>query len=204
MGMPLNERIATLLNHAEAFADEAADIELHDVTDTLRLGASRLAIDGELVDAALQTLTTKQTARAEAQARLRACSHRVELELANRFPQAVVSSSLTPARISTLETARFRLRRFTPDHLAVLGSLAAALQATVTDVEVRIDDVLGATERACIARARAEGRLWKLRLDVERSKALLLEVLPSTSAAAARVRKRVVRTRNSTDGEPIE
>ena len=215
MTMPLHEKNTTLITHAETLADEAADAGLHEISDHLRLSASRLAIDGELVDVALRVAATTHRRRVEAMRRLSAFNHRIELEMAARFPRDVAAAYLASARVSPKDTACFRLRRFSTAHREALGDLVTGLEAAIGDCDLAIDESLAATAAAFVARAQANGRAYRLRLDCERSKAALLAVLPSSSAAAGRVRRRVVRTRrpdraafwrsvNSSDGVPVE
>jgi len=215
MSTPLNERIATLINHAEALADEAADAGLHDITDRLRLGASRLAIDGELVDVALRAAAARHARRAEKIGHLRALNHRVEVEMATRFPHDVAAAYLASARVTPKDTAQFRLRRFTDVHRAVLGPLVAELEQALLEMDRAVDESLAAAAAEFVAKARANGRGHRLRLDLERSKATLLAVVPAESAAAERIRRRVVRTRrpdrdafwmswNTAEGSPVD
>lgn len=195
MTTPLNDRIATLTDHAEAFADEAADLGVCDITDRLRVGASRLAVDVELVEAALRTLASRQLRRAEKLVALRAFNHRVEVELTVRFPGEVAAAYLASARVSAKDTALFRLRCLSDVHKAALGHLVSGLENAVADADRAVDDTLAAAAAEFVARARANGHAHRLRLDLERSKATLLAVLPAASAAADRIRRRVVRTR---------
>jgi hypothetical protein len=214
MTTPLNERIATLITHAETLADEAGDLHMHDITDRLRLLASRLAIDGELVDAAVRAAAFQHQRRAEKLVQLRAANQRVELELAACFPRDVAAAYLTTARVSPLETARFRLRRLTDAHRVALGDVVNVLETAVAEADRAIDESLAATATVFVARAAANGRGHRLRLELERSKASMLAVLPVESAAADRVRRRVVRTRRpdrdafwqswpTTEGAPV-
>ena len=135
--------------------------------------------------------------------------------MATRFPSDVAAAYLASARVSPKDTACFRLRRFSIAHRQVLGDLVTGLEAAVVACDRAVDESLAATAAAFVATARANGRAWRLRLELERSKAALLAVLPSSAAAAARVRRRVVRTRrpdrgifwrsvNSTDGAPVD
>lgn len=212
MSTSLSDRILTLIAHAEAFADEADDAGLHDISDSLRLQASRLAIDGEVVEAALKSLDTMRARRAETLAALKHQNHRLEVELTTRFPKEVPLAA-TSSRLPVLETARWRLRHLTPIQRAALGPIVPNVEVAIAAAEAASDDVLTATERAEIMKARADGRGYRLRIDLERSKAALLANVVDV-AAADRIRRRVVRTRrpeargyfqsrNSTDGEPI-
>lgn len=210
MSTPLNERIATLISHAETLADEASDLHMHDITDRLRLLASRLAIDSEVIEAALRAAAFQHNRRAEKLVQLRATNQRVELELAAHFPRDVAAAYLSAARVSPLETARFRLRRLTEAHRVALADVVLALEAAVADADRAIDDALAATAAVFVARAAANGRGHRLRLELERSKASMLAVLPVDSAAANRIRRRVVRTRRpdnfwpSAEGGPVD
>jgi hypothetical protein len=212
MTTPQHERIATLINHAETLADEASDLDMHDITDRLRLLASRLAIDGEVIEAALRAATFQHNRRAEKLVQLRAANHRVELELGALFPRDVAAAYLSAARVSPLETARFRLRRLTEAHRVALGDIVAVLEGAVAEADRAIDEALAATAKVFVARAAANGRGHRLRLELERSKASMLAVLPVDSAAATRIRRRVVRTRRpdrdafwpSAEGGPVD
>jgi hypothetical protein len=212
MTTPQDERIATLINHAEFLADEASDLHMHDITDRLRLLGSRLAIDGEVIESALRAAAFQHNRRAEKLVQLRAANQRVELELATQFPRDVAAAYLSAARVSPLETARFRLRRLTESHRLALGNAVLVLERAVTEAERAIDDSLAATARLFVARAGTKGREHRLRLELERSKASMLAVLPVDSAAASRIRRRVVRTRRpdrdsfwpSAEGDPVD
>ena len=212
MTTPQHERIVTLIAHAESLADEASDLHMHDITDRLRLLASRLAIDSEVIEAALRAAAFQHNRRAERLVQLRAANQRVELELAARFPHDVAAAYLSAARVSPLETARFRLRHLSEAHRVALGDVVAVLEGAVAEADRAIDDALAATARVFVARAATRGREHRLRLELERSKASMLAVLPVDSAAANRIRRRVVRTRRpdrdnfwpSAEGGPVD
>jgi hypothetical protein len=193
--IPLSDRITIIVGHAEALADEAADAGLFHVTDRLRLAASRLAIDKELVDAALLAAARTRVVRAEKLVHLRAFNHRIEVEMAHRYSADEAAAFLTAARVSPTSTARFRLRRLGPEQEAAIQPLVAGLRTALENVEAADDDHLSAVAAEFIARARCNGRAEKLRVDLERAKAELLAMLPPDSPSAVRVRRRVVRTR---------
>lgn len=212
MTTPQHERIATLISHAESLADEASDLHMHDITDRLRLLSSRLAIDSEVIEAALRAAAFQHNRRAEKLVQLRAANQRVELELTARFPCDVAAAYLSSARVSPLETARFRLRRLTDEHRVALADVVVVLERAVDEAERAIDESLAASARVFVAQASAKGREHRLRLELERSKASMLAVLPLDSAAATRIRRRVVRTRRpdrgtfwpSAEGGPVD
>jgi hypothetical protein len=213
--IPLSDRITIIVGHAEALADEAADARLFHLTDRLRLSASRLAIDKELVDAALLSAARTRVVRAEKLVHLRAFNHRVEVEMAHRYSADEAAAFLSTARVSPTATARFRLRRVGPEQEAAMPDLMAGLRGALAAVEAADDDHLGAVAAEFVARARCNGRAEKLRMELERAKAELLAALPPGSAQAIRVQRRVVRTRrpaprpswrpdSTIDGDPVE
>jgi len=196
--MSLDERVEIVIGHAEFLADEAADAGSYHLTDRLRLGASRLAIDKEIVDHALLTVGRTRAARTERYAQLKAWNQRLVLEL----PKHAVDEAaafLATARLNAVATARFRLRRLQDTREPGLRSVVESLREAVAATELAEDEHLAAIAAEFIARARCNGRLAKLREDCERAKAELLGVLSPTSPAAERVRQRVVRTRRASE-----
>jgi hypothetical protein len=195
--MSLDERVEIVMGHAEFLADEAADVGCYHLTDRLRLGASRLAIDKEIVEHALLTVARTRAARAEKLVQLKAWNQRLVLELPKHAVDDEAAAFLATARLHAVATARFRLRRLQDTREPGLRTVVEALREAVAAAELAEDEHLAAVASDFIARARCNGRLAKLREDCERAKAELLGVLPPTAPAAARVRQRIVRTRRA-------
>ena len=193
----LHERLDTIIRQAEVLADECADAGLHSWSDRLRLTSARAAIDKEVVEAAMTAGADARRERTKVIEHLRAFNIRVELELAAAFPRDVAAAYLSTARVSPVATARFRLRHLEGQHREVLGSLASGLEGAVGGYDQADDACLQRAADLFVARARASGRGAQLRKLMERAKAALLTVLPKDSAAAVRVRRRVVRTRKN-------
>lgn len=201
--MSLDERVEIVIGHAEFLADEAADVGCHHLTDRLRLGASRLAIDKEIVEHALLTVARTRAARSEKLVQLKAWNQRVVLELPKHAVDDEASAFLATARINAIATARFRLRRLQDTTATGLRPVVDALREAVAATELAEDEHLAAVANDFIARARCNGRLLKLRDDCLRARAELLGVLPPTSPAAERVRLRVMRTRQVSSARAI-
>jgi hypothetical protein len=210
----IQERVEIVLGHAEALADEAADIGYFHVSDRLRLLSSRLAIDHEIVESALVSVGRARGARNERLAHLRACNRRFDVEATLRVAGDEASAFLNSARVSAMTLAGYRLRQLTPALEAQLGEVAAALRTAHEAMDKAEDELLSATAAEFLARARCNGRQEKLRIECERAKAELLAAMPADTPAAARIRRRVVRTRRANarpsfrpdttcDGEPV-
>lgn len=197
---PLHERADIVIGHAEFLADEAADARCFHLTDRLRLQASRLAIDKEIVDAALVTVSRARAARVARFAQLKAWNQRLEVELGSRFgaPDALLAT----ARVSPVSTARFRLRRLDGEQRASLAALVAGLEEAFAVAELAEDAFIGAVSDHVVARSRCEGRQARLRVECEKAKAELLAILPPDSPAAQRIRRRVVRTKRPSTWKP--
>lgn len=210
---PLHDRVDIVVGHAEFLADEAADARCFHLTDALRLQASRLAIDKEIVDAAMANVARARTARAVRYAQLKAWNQRLEVELGSRFHAVEAAALLASARVSAVSTARFRLRHLEPAHLQQLGPVVAGLKDALAAVDQAEDEFIAAVSDHFVARARCDGRLTTLRVDCEKAKAELLGVLVPDTPSAIRVRRRVVRTRrpgprgwkpDTTEGLPVD
>ncbi len=193
--MSMNERVEIVIGHAEFLADEAADAGSYHLTDRLRLLASRVAIDKEIVDHALLTVARTRRRRADTLIQLKALNQRLGLELSMQCSADEAAAFLVSARLNPIATARFRLRRVRDDRPAGLQSVIDDVSEGLKVAELAEDEHMAAVASEFIARARCNGRQAKLRAECERAKAELLGVLPPTSKAAERVRGRVVRTR---------
>jgi len=211
--IPLADRVSIIIGHAEAFADEAADLRIFELSDRLRLKASRLAIDQELVEAKVTMVRRTRVARIEAIRALRAHNHRFEVELSTRLPAKDAAEFLKTARVSATSLATFRLRRLTLVQEQVLGPIVANLRAALAAVERADEEHLTAVAAEIAASAACNGRAARLRVDLERAKAELLAVLPQGCDAWRRVRRRVVRTRrpdarpspaSTAEGDPVD
>jgi hypothetical protein len=209
----IHDRVEIVVGHAESLADEAADFSLYHVSDRLRLLSSRLSIDHEIVEAALVTVARTRAEKNDRLAHLRACNRRFDVEAAVRVAGDEAGAFLSSARVPATTLAGYRLRQLTPALEAQLGEVAPALRRALAALEQAEDDLLNATAAEFIARARCNGRIEKLRIECERAKAELLAAIPGDSAAATRIRRRVVRTRRpngrsfrpdtTCDGEPV-
>jgi hypothetical protein len=197
---PLQDRVEIVIGHAEFLADEAADARCFHLTDRLRLQASRLAIDKEVVDAALVAVGRARSARVARFAQLKAWNQRLEVELGSRFgsPDALLAT----ARVSPVATARFRLRRLSAEQRASLTTIVDGLEDGLAAAEVAEDEFIAAVSAHFVARSACEGRQARLRVDCEKAKAELLAVLPPDAPAAHRIRRRVVRTRRPSTWKP--
>jgi hypothetical protein len=189
------ERVAVVVQHAEAFADEANDAELFEVSDRLRLEAARLAIELEEAEGSVDAVEHARAARRVALMVLRDACALLDAEIEARLPMGQAATLVAWARVSAESTTRFRLKRLDPAQRAQLGRVVDSCEAALARAEAAEEAVLDATAAAFVARVRAVGHAHALRRMLERDKALLLSTLPSSSTAAARVRRRVVRTR---------
>jgi hypothetical protein len=193
--MSMNERVEIVIGHAEFLADEAADAGCYHLTDRLRLQASRVAIDKEIVEHALLTVARTRRRRADTLVQLKALNQRLGLELSSCCPADEAAAFLASARLNAIATARFRLRRLSEQRPPGLQTVIDDVTEGLRTAELAEDEHMAAVASEFIARARCNGRQAKLRGECERAKAELLGVLSPTSPAAERVRSRVVRTR---------
>jgi hypothetical protein len=191
------ERVAVVVQHAEIFADEANDARLFDVADRLRLSAARLAIELEEAEGRIDAVARARAHRRDALARLRRACGRLDAEIEAKLPTEAAATLIAWARVSAESTMRFRLKRLGADERAVLGAVVDDCETALRAAEAAEDAALDATASSFVARVRAMGHAHALRRELERDKALLLTVLSPTSPAAARVRRRVVRTRRT-------
>lgn len=194
---PRLERVAVVVQHAEAFADEANDAQLYEVSDRLRLEAARLAIELEEAEGSVDTVARARAARQRALVELRHACALLDAEIEARLPLEQAATLVAWARVSAESTTRFRLKRLEAAQRALLGPVVAVCDAALARAEAAEEAALDATAAAFVARVRAVGHAHALRRMLERDKARLLSVLPSGSSAAARVRRRVVRTRRT-------
>lgn len=189
------ERIATVIHHAEVLADEASDAQVYDVADRLRLQASRLAIEFEEAQTRGALVDDAHRSRHEQAARLRNACQRLDVELEARLPPEEAASLVVGVRASAESMTRYRLKRLTEAQRALLGAAVDDCERALLQLEVACDRALEATATAFVTRVRALGHAFALRRQLQRDKTTLLAVLPIGSAAAARVRRRVVCTR---------
>ncbi len=193
--LPIDDRIAIAINHAETLADEAIDIGLYAVSDRLRAHSSRLAVERDILEAAQTLVSRTRSERAHAYAQLRARNEQFETEVSMRFEPDEAAIFLAVSRVPPDVIAGFRLRRLTSRQRKKLGSAVTALQAALTVMAEHDDEHLAAVAKEVVAKSICIARANQLRAEAQKAKLELLAALPQTSAAAKRIRRRVVRTR---------
>jgi hypothetical protein len=189
------DRVSSVIQHAEFLADEANDAEHYDIADRLRLQAARLAIELEEAQTRNAVVDDAQRVRHEQAARLRHACQRLDVELEARLPPEDAAALMVGMRASAESITRYRLKRLTEEQRTLLGASVDDCERALLQLEVAGDRALEATATAFVTRVRALGHAYALRRQLQRDKTTLLGVLPIGSAAAERVRRRVVCTR---------
>jgi hypothetical protein len=186
---------AAAVRHAEALADEAADLGVDDLATTLRTRATELLEQVETALAAAERVPHARADRQLAHAALQSLFDDVTSVIERELPADSAWRLLPQPLLDVAERVRFRLRRLSPTQSdaeqAVVDTLERALDAYNSCIDGYL--LASAQTRHVTDVAVANGQ-W-LRVDLERAKRRLLTLAPVGSEAWRRIKRRAVRTK---------